>query len=520
MKSHPKSKLSRGVVLCCLALAVILLAVMPARTASARVQAASATLVNAASYDPARIVAQGSIAALFASGMTTDQPQAASTLPLPTTLANLSVKIDGLQAPLFYASADQINLQVPSGVDLGSANVEVFRGGVASPVATGTATIVEAAPGIFTVNATGRDQASVLNSDYSYNGTFDRLPGSRPEVTGSFVSIYATGCGRTNPIVGDGQPSPFGPLALADGVTTVVIGGVQAQVLFSGLAPGYVGLWQINVFIPSSLATNFATPFSMQLKNQTSNPGATTTIAVANKNEFGTASGKVVSALSGAGIGGANVTLQPSGGGAPRQAVTNGAGDYSVFVISPGGYNLQASAAGFIPASQPTSIAGGATAQLAPIALTPPLASDQARVVVTWTNGYDLDAHLTGPVGGSQRYHVWWNGETNLPPPTTAQLDRDDANGTGPETLTFTFAAGSYKFSVQDYRNRDTSGSMSFASASAVVRVFIGNQQVAFITPPAGGGTLWKVFEIQGQQLSIVNQLSDEPDPSNIKVSY
>ena len=507
-------------MLCSLTLAAILLAIMPARTASARVQAASAALVNGASYDPTRTVAPGSIAALFSSGMTTDQPQSASTFPLPTTLANLSVKIDGLSAPLFYASADQVNLQVPSGVDLGSANVEVFRNGIASPVATGTATIVEAAPGIFTINATGSEQASVLNSDFSYNGTFDRLPGSRPEVTGSFVSIYATGCGRTNPIVSDGQPSPFGPLALADGVTTVIIGGVQAQVLFSGLAPGYAGLWQINVFIPSSLATNLATPFSVQLKNQSSNPGATTTIAVANKNEFGTASGKVVSALSGVGIGGANVTLQPSGGGAPRQAVTNGTGDYSVFVISPGNYDLQASAAGFIPASQTTSIAGGGAAELAPIALTPPLAGNQARVVVTWRNGYDLDAHLTGPGGGSQRYHVWWNGETNLPPPTTALLDRDDANGIGPETLTFTFAAGSYKFSVQDYRNRDTSGSMSFVSASAVVRVFIGNQQVAFITPPAGGGTLWKVFEIQGQQLSIVNQLSDEPDPSNIRVSY
>ncbi len=369
--------------------------------------------------------------------MTAEQPQSASTLPLPTTLAGVSVRIDGLPAPLLYASANQINLQVPSGVDLGSANVEVFRTGVAAPVSTGTATIVEAAPGVFTVNAIGSEQASALNSDYSYNATFDLLPGSRPEVTGSFVSIYATGAGRTNPLVADGQPSPFGPLAVADGVTTVVIGGVQGQVVFSGLAPGYVGLWQINVFIPSSLATNFATPFSVQLKNQSSNPGKTTTIAIANKNEFGTAAGKVVNALSGAGIGGANVTLQPSGGGAPRQAVTNGAGDYSLFVISPGNYNLQATAAGFIPASQATSIAGGGAAELAPIALTPPLADNQARVVVSWKNGYDLDAHLTGPGGGGQRYHVWWNGETNLPAPTTAQLDRDDASGAGPETLTF-----------------------------------------------------------------------------------
>ena len=330
------------VVLCCLSLAALLLTAMPERQVSARAQPANAALVNAASYDPAKIVAPGSLASVFSTGMTAEQPQSASTLPLPTTLAGVSVRIDGLPAPLLYASSTQINLQVPSGVDLGSASVEVFRTGVASPVSTGTATIVEAAPGVFTINAIGSAQAAALNSDYSYNATFDVIPGSRPEVTGSFVSIYATGAGRTNPLVADGQPSPFGPLAVADGVTTVAIGGVQAQVLFSGLAPGFVGLWQINVFIPASLATNFATPFSVQLKNQSSNPGTTTTIAIANKNEFGTAAGKVVNALSGAGIGGANVTLQPSGGGAPRQAVTNGAGDYSLFVISPGNYNLQA----------------------------------------------------------------------------------------------------------------------------------------------------------------------------------
>ncbi len=62
MKSHPKSNLSRKVVLCCLSLAALLLTAMPERQVSARAQAASAALVNAASYDPAKIVAPGSLA--------------------------------------------------------------------------------------------------------------------------------------------------------------------------------------------------------------------------------------------------------------------------------------------------------------------------------------------------------------------------------------------------------------------------------------------------------------------------
>jgi len=487
-----------------------------ATTAVAASVVANAALVNAASFDPSNIVAPGSIGALFSSGMTDQAPATATILPLPTTLAGLSVKIDGLTAPLFYASATQVNLQVPSGVDLGSATIEVFRAGVASPVATGTCSIAEASPGIFTVDSSGAHQASVLNSDLSYNSDFDKLPGSRPEASGSVVVIYATGVGRTTPPVPDGQAAPFGPLAVPDGVTSVTIGGLPASVSYSGLAPGFVGLWQINVSLPASLPTNLSTPFAVSLKGRTSNPGATTTIAVANKNEFGSASGKVVSALTGTGVGGANVTLQPTGAGTVRQAQTNSSGEYNVYVISPGNYNLQAAAIGYITASQSSAISGGGSLLLPPIALTQPLASNQYRVVVTWLQGYDLDAHLTGPGTSGGRYHVWWNGETGA----NAQLDRDDQSGTGPETLTFSPGAGSFRFSVQDYKNRDLNGSMGFAGARAVVRVFQGSQQVAVLSPPGGGGTFWKVFEIQNQQFNVVNQLGDEPDPSNIKVSY
>jgi hypothetical protein len=102
----------------------------------------------------------------------------------------------------------------------------------------------------------------------------------------------------------------------------------------------------------------------------------------------------------------------------------------------------------------------------------------------------------------------------------TAQFDRDDLTGIGPETLTFTPQAGVYRFSVQNYSNRDLNGSMGFTLAKVSVKVYAGNQQVALVTPPGGGGTLWKVFELNGGQLSVINQLSDEPDPSNIKALF
>jgi uncharacterized protein (TIGR03437 family) len=515
MKSHLHSAFLRQLILIGLCFAFAAVAIQSGREAKAVRAVAALALVNAASYD--NTVAPGSIAALFAANLTNQAPQAAQTLPLPTTLAGLSVKVNGILAPLFFASANQINLQVPSGVNPGTATVEVFASGASAPVATGAATIAEAAPGVFTIEQSSSGQAVALNSDYSFNADFDRLPGSRPEATGAFVVVYATGIGRTNPLVADGQPAPAGTPALATAPTTVTIGGAQAQVLFSGLAPGFVGLWQLNIALPS-LPTNMATSLRVELRGRQSQPA---TLAVANRNEFGSVAGIVVNAINGAPIGGAALTLQPTGSGRARNVSTNANGQYGFYVINPGAYNLSASAAGFITATQSANLVGGQSSIAPPIALSPPLEAGQYRVVVAWQAGVDLDAHLTGPAIGGNRFHVWWNEETELPAPPTARLDRDDLSGAGPETISFTpRSSGVYRFSVQNYTDRDAESNMRLAQAGALVRVYSGNQQIALIAGPAGGGTFWKVFELTGGQLNIINQLSDETTPSNIKTSF
>lgn len=479
-----------------------------------RAQQANVALVNAASYDTT--VAPGSIGALFGNGLTTQGAQVATGLPLPTALAGLSVTINGLAAPLFFASANQVNLQVPSGVAAGTASIQVFRNGVTAPVATGTVTVAEAAPGIFTADLSGKGQAIALNSDFSRNADFNRYPGARPEATGNFVIIYATGVGNTNPLVPDGQAAPGNTLAQATGATNVTIGGVAAQVLFSGLAPGFVGLWQINAVLPTGLPTNLTTNLTIELKGKSS---FTTTLAVANRNEFGAVAGTVVNALNGAPLFGATVALQPSNGGGTRTATANANGQYSFYIVNNGGYNVAAAANGFITATQTSTVTGAQTLN-ANFALTQPLQANQYRVIVTWQTAIDLDAHLTGPKSGNTRFHVWWNDTTDLLTPSTALLELDNANP-GPETLTFTPAAtGTYRFSLHNYTDRDALGNVRLAQAGAIVRVYRGNQQVAVFTAPSGGGTLWKVFEINNGQLTPVNQVADEVDASNIKNSF
>ena len=511
MKTQTYSIVGRWVVLSSVCFVLATLACWPGKVAQAR-PAAAVALVNAASYDTT--VAPGSLAALFGSELTAQGAQTATTIPLPNSLAGLTVKINGLTAPLFFASANQVNLQVPSGVTPGTANIEVFNGASTTPVGTGTVTVAEAAPGLFTADLSGKGQVIALNADYSRNADFDRFPGARPEVTGSYVTIYATGVGNTNPLVADGQAAPGNP-AIATGTTSVTIGGVAAQVLFSGLAPGLVGLWQINAVLPADLPTNLATNLTVQLKGKSS---FTVTLAVANKNEFGTVAGTVVHALSGAPLAGANVTFQPTSG-TTRTAVTNANGQYSLNVINPGNYNATVAANGFVTAAQTSAVTGGQTLT-ANFALTPPLLTGQYRVIVNWQSAIDLDAHLTGPKPDSARFHVWWNDASDLLTPSTSSLDLDNINP-GPEILTFTPAAtGTYRFSLHNYTDRDLAGNVRLARAGAVVRVYRGSQQLAAYTAPAGSGTLWKVFEINNGQLVVINQLADEVDASNIKTSF
>jgi minor extracellular serine protease Vpr len=75
----------------------------------------------------------------------------------------------------------------------------------------------------------------------------------------------------------DGAASPSNPLAHTTTLAQVSIGGVQTAASFSGLAPGFVGLYQVNVLVPASVAAGSAVPVAVSIGGATSN---TVTIAV------------------------------------------------------------------------------------------------------------------------------------------------------------------------------------------------------------------------------------------------
>jgi len=107
-------------------------------------------------------------------------------------------------------------------------------------------TVAAAAPGIFVY---GNNWAVVLNQDYSLNGP------SNPAKAGSYVMLYGTGAGAVNPAVPTGSAAPASPspLSTVTNVTATIQGvpAVPATVTFQGLAPGFVGLLQVNLQVPA-----------------------------------------------------------------------------------------------------------------------------------------------------------------------------------------------------------------------------------------------------------------------------
>jgi uncharacterized protein (TIGR03437 family) len=200
---------------------------------------AISAVTNAASFAPDAI-STGSLISLFGSHLAPATSQASST-PLPLSLVDTSVTINGVVAPLLFVSAQQINAQVPYEVPAGTATVVVRSGGKTS--AAFTIKIRAAGPGLF-ANAEG--QAAALDDDGSSNSSTAPAPG------GSVISVFLTGIGPISAPVDDGAAPQENQTISATWPVSATIGGVPATVEFAGLAPLYPGIAQINLRVPAT----------------------------------------------------------------------------------------------------------------------------------------------------------------------------------------------------------------------------------------------------------------------------
>ena len=202
-------------------------------------------VVNAATFALANGIAPGMIATVFGTALATVGGAAAET-PLPTDLDG-TIEFDGsLLAPQIFVVRRQRNFQVPwelAGQQ--STMIRISTAGQASPPIE--APIAAANPGIFVLNEAGYGAVVILAADGGIAAPIGEFPGSRPIRQGEFFAIFVTGLGAVSiPQVSGAPPEP-GDLAEVLQPLSVTLGGVELAAAFAGLAPNFVGLYQVNV---------------------------------------------------------------------------------------------------------------------------------------------------------------------------------------------------------------------------------------------------------------------------------
>jgi uncharacterized protein (TIGR03437 family) len=225
----------------------LLLAVDGAPQASLAVSAGAAapliqSVQNAASFEPG--VSAGAIETLWGSNLAGGK-SAAAPPDWPTSLEGVSVTLDGRALRLLFVSDTQINFYAPQDAPPGAGSLTVQT--PSGELASAGVTVAPAQPGIFA--------GAVLHAGTSVSAVTSPVP------RGDYVEIYCTGLGATRDLLG---------LQWTAVTPTVFVGGAQAKVTFSGLAPGYAGLYQVNAEVPAAASAG-AQPVTVSLNQLRSN---------------------------------------------------------------------------------------------------------------------------------------------------------------------------------------------------------------------------------------------------------
>jgi uncharacterized protein (TIGR03437 family) len=225
----------------------------------------------------------GTFATLYGSQLASATTVASA--PFPATLGGVKVLVNGTPAPIYFVSQSQIDFVIPWETAGTLAAIQVVTNAGTSNTVTAT---IQTAPQIFTTNQQGSGQGAVLIAGTSAivapSGTF---PGSRPAAKGEYISIYTTGLGAVQNRPDDGAVAAGLSPTVAQPVVRIgcpgangVVALCSAPVQFSGLAPGFAGLYQVNVQIPSSALSGNQVPLQLNFTGGAGRPSNIVTIAI------------------------------------------------------------------------------------------------------------------------------------------------------------------------------------------------------------------------------------------------
>jgi uncharacterized protein (TIGR03437 family) len=223
-------------------------------------------LVSSGSYSSVTSPSPGELVSIFGVKLS-DGIELASALPLKTQMQGGLLALGGRPLPLVYTSPNQVNAMLPYGLTPGTPYQLIATRGnrlsVPQPV-----TVVAAEPAIFSIDSSGKGQGDV----FVYRSATEQIlaaPG-QPAKAGDILIIYCAGLGSVNPLIDAGVA--VDRLIQTANPIGLTIGGVQAQVLFSGLTGGLTGLYQVNAMMPDGVSPGDAVPVVLTLGSVSSPP--------------------------------------------------------------------------------------------------------------------------------------------------------------------------------------------------------------------------------------------------------
>ena len=213
--------------------------------------------------------APGTLISIFGSQLA-DDLLSATTLPLPTQLLSTQVILGGVNIPLVFVSANQINAQLPYKLPSKATYPMIVQRGTAISTPQSIA-VNDGQPAVFTLDQSGGGQGHIYK--ITPDGAQVLAAPGAAVTAGDVVTIYCSGLGEVTPAtVIAGSPAPLDVLENTANKVTASIGGVFTPVLFAGLTPGFVGLYQVNLTIPANVTPSDTTPLVLTVAGQASKP--------------------------------------------------------------------------------------------------------------------------------------------------------------------------------------------------------------------------------------------------------
>jgi len=203
-------------------------------------------------------LAPGLVAQVYGSGLA-PSPASINVLPLPKLFDNTFAQVGDHQAPFYFLSSGQVNIQLPSELELTAPPPQQIPIVLSVNNALTTSVlldIVPTAPGVLS-SFDGPSPQIPQNGAHiiAQHSDYTLVSSKSPAKPSEYLMMYLVGLGATNPSVASGMPAPSTTLAKVTNAPTVTVDKLPAKVIFAGLTPGFVGLYQINFQVPAGASS-------------------------------------------------------------------------------------------------------------------------------------------------------------------------------------------------------------------------------------------------------------------------